>query len=545
MNILLERVFFVASWKEIIMRPIRTGLRRGHHLVWWGGALMAFLVSAPLSARGEDAAAVLARMRAAAGTKVLAATREEVLLQGKLNEHESAGEYRLRFTAGGKFLETKGGPLGSTFGFNGTTCWMVDRTGVSRTVELFDRDLRQLWVGLQTGQWLANVAPAAIALAAEGSDKGVIVLDILQGRLKGKLHVNRTTWLPESLTYKGVGGLQTWTFTAYRDDFGWKLPGKVVVKLPAGITHTYEVQSVARAPAAGTDVFAPVKSVPTDVRFRPDLSPRLEVKRTKTGHILVHPKIDGMDLGWLIFDTGAGSSTVLHRDALARLKLSPIGAAPLTSFLGSTRSSIYRGKTLEIGPMTLTRPFLVEMDLGFVQKALGDEVVGIIGYDLLSRCVAEVTLEDDTIKIYDPERYHLESAPWQRLIFNQWVPLVPATFDGGKGLFRIDVGAAGGPFSNVVFHAPAVEALHLLEHRKTTTTTVGPTRVAIGKIGWFEIAGHRFEGPDAVFALDHQGPLGDAYLEGNLGVAFLRPFRIVLDYRNERLAFLDRSKRPS
>jgi predicted aspartyl protease len=91
------------------------------------------------------------------------------------------------------------------------------------------------------------------------------------------------------------------------------------------------------------------------------------VKRARTGHVLVHPTIDGVDVGWLIFDTGAGSSTVLHRGAAARLQLTPVGAGPITSIMGTARSRILRGTSLEIGPLTVAKPFLVEMDLGFVQ----------------------------------------------------------------------------------------------------------------------------------------------------------------------------------
>jgi hypothetical protein len=503
--------------------------------ILWGGVVMTFLVQGSPPARAEDVATVLARMREAAGSKALKAAGD-VLIRGKSNEFDSAGEYSLRFTAAGKFLHKVDGPLGETHGFNGTTCWMVDKCGVWRTVELFDRDLWQLWVGLQTGQWLANAAPDDVALAPEGTDPGPVVLDVRQGRLKAKLHVSRTTWLPEVLRRTGVTGDQTWTFAGYRDDLGWKLPGKVAMKLGAGITHTYEVVSVSLAPAAGAGVYDPAPARPADARFDPDVSPRLEVRRTRTGHVLVHPRIDGTDLGWLIFDTGAGSSTVLHRGAVARLKLTPVGAGPITSVFGSTRCRILRGTSLEIGPMSLAKPFLVEMDLGFVQQALGKEVVGIIGYDLLSRCVAEIALADDTIKVYDPQRYPAHGAPWQRLTFNQWLPLVPAAFEGGKGLFRIDVGAAGGAFGRVVFHAPAVEEMQLLKGRPVTITKVGTARVAVGKIGWFELAGHRFGHPEVVFALDRQGPLGDEYVQGNLGVEFLKPFRIVLDYGRERVA---------
>ena len=61
-------------------------------------------------------------------------------------------------------------------------------------------------------------------------------------------------------------------------------------------------------------------------------------------------------------------------------------------------------------------------------------------------------------------------------------------------------------------------------------------------MAWFELAGHRFENPDIVFAIDRQGPLGDPYVDGNIGVEFLKPFRMVLDFANRRVAFLPRFK---
>jgi hypothetical protein len=34
------------------------------------------------------------------------------------------------------------------------------------------------------------------------------------------------------------------------------------------------------------------------------------------------------------------------------------------------------------------------------------------------------------------------------------------------------------------------------------------------------------------------GPLSDDSSQGNIGLGFLRPFRLILDYANERAAFL-------
>ena len=128
------------------------------------------------------------------------------------------------------------------------------------------------------------------------------------------------------------------------------------------------------------------------------------------------------------------------------------------------------------------------------------------------------------------------------LTFNQSVPCVPATFEGRrKGLFRIDVGASGpNGVGNVVFHAPAVQQFKLLRNRQVTPGMIGTTKTARGKVAWFELAGHRFENPNVVFAIDRHGPLGDEYLEGNIGVDFLKPFRLVLDFPNKRAAFLPR-----
>jgi hypothetical protein len=305
------------------------------------------------------------------------------------------------------------------------------------------------------------------------------------------------------------------------------------------MTSTFEVRTIRRAPAGPARVYDPVTTRPKDTRFDPEAKAEITVKRARTGHILVRPKIDGLVRGWFIFDTGAGASVILDRSLADTLKLARIGATPITSFLGTTRCAILRGASLELGPMTLAKPFFVAMDLQFIRKAMGEDVVGIIGYDVLSRCVAEITLAEDSIKLFDPLLYRSGKAPWQRLAFNQSLPVIEASFEGKrKGLFRIDVGASGGAGSNVIFHAGTVEDLDLLKNRKVTIERIGPVRVAQGTIDWFELGGHRFASPKILFALDRQGPFGDDYVAGNLGVEFLRPFRIILDFAHERVALV-------
>jgi hypothetical protein len=478
-------------------------------------------------------------MREAATGKTQPQRTEEILIRGKSWRYESAGEYSLRCSASGKFLLKHHGPLTETDGFNGSTSWTLDLTGMPRTLELSDRDHNQLWVGLQTGLWLAQIAPEAISPVPEESDREVVVLNIRQGRLGAKLHVNRKTWLPVLLLPQDMACRGSWRFSDYRDQLGWKLPGKISVTLGGGMSHNFQVDSVQPAPPTEAGVYDPITNRPQDTQFTPAIISPIKVKRAPTGHVLVRPKINGQDLGWFIFDTGAGGATILHSGALAKLKLSPLGALPVSSFLGSSRSRLLRGESLQLGPLTIMEPLFTEMDLGFLRTPLAEEIMGIVGYDVLSRCVAEIRLAKDDIRLHDPKHFALDTSLWQKLTLDRGLPTVPATFEGGhKGRFRIDVGAAAPGFSNVAFHAPAVEALNLLSRRQVTIARLGVTRIAFGKMAWFELAGQRFEKPDVVFALDRQGPFGDEYLEGNLGVEFLKPFRIVLDYAHERVVFL-------
>ena len=213
-----------------------------------------------------------------------------------------------------------------------------------------------------------------------------------------------------------------------------------------------------------------------------------------TGHILVRPKIDGQEIGWFIFDTCAGSNAI-DPTVAASLKLERLGSSIVTSVIGNEPSSIFRAKSLTLGPMTTERPLFVTMNMVNIQNRMGKDVVGVAGYDVLARCVAEIALDEESVKLYDPKSHALEPKSWKPLIFNQTAPVISATFEGNKkGLFRIDVGASGpGGVGNVVFHAPTVQEKRLLRGRKLGPVMLGSSNAASGTIAWFELAGHRFK----------------------------------------------------
>ena len=52
-----------------------------------------------------------------------------------------------------------------------------------------------------------------------------------------------------------------------------------------------------------------------------DIPAELEVKLTYTGHLLVHPLIDGQDVGWFVFDTGAGGNCTIAKPSISNAQM--------------------------------------------------------------------------------------------------------------------------------------------------------------------------------------------------------------------------------
>ena len=262
----------------------------------------------------------------------------------------------------------------------------------------------------------------------------------------------------------------------------------------------------------------------------------LERDALPAGDVLVSVALDGGEPRTFIFDTGAGG-TAIDPQLAEQLGLEQVGEQKVASVYDTEMARVVQVQSLSIGPARLVQPRLVTMNLDFVRQMMQDEsIVGIIGYDLISQCVCEIELASDSIRLYDSSSF-ARDLDWMPITFYQNIPLVPARFPQGEGMFRMDVGASSGEAGNVVFHSPVVERLKMVP-AGAPTATAGNAEFALGSVEWFELSGHRCEKPRVIFALGDTGPLADPYIDGNIGVEFLRPFRIVFDYRRARMALI-------
>jgi hypothetical protein len=279
----------------------------------------------------------------------------------------------------------------------------------------------------------------------------------------------------------------------------------------------------------------------TEIVFDASVPSALEVKRAPTGHLLVRPVVNGIDAGWFIFDTGAGICCV-STPHVERLGLRESGSVDSVGVGGSQSSTLVTAESVRLGPATVADHVLMVTDLAFLKQHLGEEIVGVIGYGILSKCVVEMDLHHGRIGVHDPAEAVVADLAWTELMIGDRVPAVRARFEDREGVFRLDTGANG----HVTFHQPAVKKWDLLADRAVTDARLGGVGGFVaakqGTVAWFEIGGVRTEDVPAKFAIEAKGTFADAKKDGNIGVELLRPFVLWFDYAGERMAFVKRGE---
>lgn len=273
--------------------------------------------------------------------------------------------------------------------------------------------------------------------------------------------------------------------------------------------------------------------------FDPGAPAELEVKKTRTGHLLVRPVVNGHPAGWFIFDTGAGVGCVTS-SSVAELGLEQIGTIEAAGGGGKADAPVYRARELILGPLHCADHPLTAVDLAFLEQHLGEKVSGIIGFGVLSRCVAVIDLERATISLHDPAQYKLPRGAWTALDLSARAPVITAVFEGHEDRFALDTGDHG----HVVFHEPAVRKWKLLEERELTDSQLGGVGGSIaaksGRIARLEVAGLTLEDVPASFALEAKGAHARTDRAGRLGAGVLQRFVLVVDCGQQRMALLAR-----
>ena len=482
--------------------------------------------------------AIQTHLRGTGGT-LPSLAQHDLVIVGRVEGPGPGGKFTWRFGDRGRFLRETTGVLGRCAGSDGGEVWLHDVAGRSRVLELGEDHSARLLSAALSGHWLH---PSNDLVVEEMSDatQGVPALTLVLGHRRARLEIDPETGDLREVDLMLAFRSEHWTLRDHQTLNGIRYPRTLVRQGLGGPTETFVVEHTALDPPLPPSGYQrPAGGEHT--RFNSAIPAELRVDRAPNGFLLVHPLIDGREVGTFVFDTGAGGNVIAPQLA-EELSLARAGASWLGMAAGRAEAAIRTAGNLTLGPLTIEQPTFSEMDLGPISQHAQVEVSGIIGYDVLARAVVELELEHSRIALHDPATFELPGAPWQSAAIVGAHPFVEGSFEGHAGWFRLDTGAPQVP---VVMNMPTVERFQLLEgrtvQRARATMPGGEMNIALGPVADVIIGGHRFEQLTALFPLESGGAFDDPYTLANLGQECLLPFRVVFDYLHRRIALIERS----
>lgn len=436
----------------------------------------------------------------------------------------------------GDVLVEARGQVGMVTCTTGEKAWMRDIGGETRYLHLGELDEALLLSLFVSGGWRDDPR----LLFEEGAGTGTLGFSLTGSPMRGTITLDPDSHRLARAEFGAGGEMNVVECSGVLEWDGVRFPAMVRSTSSNGTATTMRFTAVGAAPTFIRSPFQPVFAY-ADVTFDSAKPATLELKRARTGHLLCRPTINGKQFDWFFFDTGAGG-TILTPEVVDGLKLERFAQVPVSGIGGKLTSSFVRAGSIELGPVTMQDALATELDLSFVANAVGEKISGIIGFNLLSRCIAEVDQKGGAVSLYDPAAYRGGEAArglaWSSLITYERHPCVEASFEDHTGWFKLDTGAAG---STVAVHAPAVKRFGLLDDREVTDTKVGGVggmrSAKQGTLRWFDLGGHRTPDVKATFAVESVGALDDPYTLGNIGGDLMAPFVLVLDYQREQVAF--------
>jgi hypothetical protein len=481
---------------------------------------------------------VLANVRTAVGYSTVSRA-VAVEATGTTMVSGKEGDFRLLFAPDGRYVFSQGGPLGQTRAWDGKSGWESDSKGATMSLYLSDLQQQNAISWVVTHEWLDPDGPIEVRMgeAKPGGDSYTLNLKQKDGVQEQTVTLDGKTWLPKS-NRLSIGELEyEMVFGDWRDEGGYKLPHSIETR-EGGLKGWIKLERTRRL-ASEPSFLRPYWSVSRDTKYDSSKNGPVESKRLFSGHIIVHPTVQGKDVGWFLLDSGAGGM-VIDTNVAKELGAEKFGELNVGGVGGVTESGYYNIKDFSLGPATVSELHFIDLDLGQLTSIFREKIAGIVGFDFFRRATVEVDVEDGRVAVYSPHQYGNSRAAWERLLLDGRHPTVSAEFEGHKGQFRLDTGANG----TVTFNAPTVARHKLLEQRAVQDTGLagvgGLLWVKVGVLKSFKLGTKVFEDIETTFATSSQGIFGQDFLAGNIGQDLLKPFRVVLDYPNERLALVAR-----
>jgi hypothetical protein len=431
------------------------------------------------------------------------------------------------------------GPLDQEDGFDGTTSW-----GRAPGGEVAIRDAPDAIARARTSAWMTRRG----YLHADGTRyRDLGARDDRGRRLRG-VEATPEHGSPIELWFDGAGNLARTSqqvsqfvvvtqYSDWRDVDGLRVAFETVVDRgdPRSLARLTTTE-VHRRPALPDVAYAPPSTDTDRLRFVGGTRSSELTFELVNNHIYVRAAVDGHPVRMLL-DTGGVN--LLTPAVAKQLDLASQGNLPVVG-PGSAPASLgyAHGKTLQLGDVVLADPVFGILDVGMLADVEGEDLDGVIGYELFSRLAVRIDYPAHRLTLTAPPGFvPPPGAISVSFEMANRIPIVHGTIDGLAGRFWVDTGSRLSLTTMSKFTRD--HKLVTTYHPRFKTITgwgIGgaarsyPVRlheVTIGGATLHDVVGDLFDGDT--------GALTDPDAAANLGAGVLRRFVVTFDYAHHTL----------
>jgi hypothetical protein len=273
---------------------------------------------------------------------------------------------------------------------------------------------------------------------------------------------------------------------------------------------------------------------------------RIPVLFENLNNLVVIPvKINGLLPSKFILDSGV-ALTILTQKEICNLLDIPCDrkvSLPVIGTLDSVTGCISTGVRIDLPGVRSLGQNLVVLDEDYLnlKNFLGNNVQGIIGYDLFRNFVIEVDYINKTITLIHPDHFkpprRHDCIPMDIINNRPYIPCVVTTEDGHTVTIPLlmDLGAS---FA-VMFEIDSAQVIDIpFKHIETVVGRGlgGDINGLVGRIKHFRIGSYQLDDVIASFYDKYQTPeLSPDIRQGAIGGDILSRFHLFIDYNGKRL----------
>jgi hypothetical protein len=265
---------------------------------------------------------------------------------------------------------------------------------------------------------------------------------------------------------------------------------------------------------------------------------------SERGHIFLHVRVNNSEPLWFILDSGSGD-TVLNNRLVKKLNLRIEAEGEAAGAGGEQAAVLTTGVSLDVSGVRLARQKIPAIDFERLEKSIGREIDGMLGYDFIRRFVVEVNYDALTMKVHKATGYRYRGSGQVMPVtteadhphINLQVTLPGRDPLAGKVI--VDGGAGGVTleFSNsFVASHKLLQSIQILE-TKSLAAIGGTHTISYARGESIQLGRLQLTNPIIGFSQTPHGSQNRANIAGLIGTKLLRRFTIIYDDQRHRIIF--------